>query len=104
MEDELRIENGECGGRGMRIAASACGLLAMTGVFCHSEERSDVGIRSFPSGVQFPTRWWRCCSFSDGPRGTGSAERSGERGKRSWSIRSLPDEGGVQHGAQCSEV
>ena len=52
---------GRCGhrplrrGRG-RIAASACGLLAMTGVFCHSEERSDVGIRSFPSRVQFPTR------------------------------------------------
>ena len=38
-------------GTGMRIAASACGLLAMTGVFCHSEERSDVGIRSFVGGL-----------------------------------------------------
>ena len=42
--------------------------------------------------------------FVTGREWPGSAERSGERGKRSWSIRSLPDEGGVQHGAQCSEV
>ena len=27
------------------------GLLAMTTVFCHSEERSDVGIRSFPTAT-----------------------------------------------------
>ena len=38
-------------GRGMRIAASACGLLAMTIIFCHSEERNDVGIRSFVGGL-----------------------------------------------------
>ena len=47
---------GPYGGDGGQIAASACGLLAMTGVFCHSEERSDVGIRFLPSRVQFPTR------------------------------------------------
>ena len=44
------------------------GLLAMTVVFCHSEEQSDVGIRSFFSRVWFPARWWRCCGFRDGPR------------------------------------
>ena len=38
--------------------------------------------------------------FHKGPRGKGSAKRSGERGKSSWSIRVLPDEGGVQHGAE----
>ena len=30
--------------------------------------------------------------FHKGPGGTGSAERSGERGKRNWSIRVLPNE------------
>ena len=64
---------GSLGGRGMRIAVTSApnfgikfgwrwlrhrcvgpvGLLAMTMVFCHSEERSDVGIRPFCDGRGF---------------------------------------------------
>ena len=64
---------GSLGGRGMRIAVTSApnfgtkfgwrwlrprrvgpaGLLAMTMVFCHSEERSDVGIRPFYDGRGF---------------------------------------------------
>ena len=43
-----------CGGRGIGRGADCrvgpAGLLAMTTVFCHSEERSDVGIRFFLQG------------------------------------------------------
>ena len=63
------------------------GLLAMTSVFCHSEERSDVGIRSFPTATA-----WAALSEAE------SAER--EAGQ----IQSLPDDLRVQHGVLGSEV
>ena len=63
------------------------GLLAMTSVFCHSEERSDVGIRSFPTATA-----WAALSEAE------SAERAAGQ------IRSLPDTLRVQHGAESPEV
>ena len=88
----------------MRIAASACGLLAMTMIFCHSEERSDVGIRFFLTEFRLLRGGGGAAVFVKGREGPGSAEQSGERGKRSWSIRSLPDERRVQHGAGGAEA
>ena len=95
---------GSLWGRGMRIAVTSApnfgtkfgwrwlrqrcvgpaGLLAMTMDFCHSEERSDVGIRPFYDGRGFGP-----------PRSSAPTERNGslprvpgqrsERGKRRWS-------------------
>ena len=63
-------------------------LLAMTVlILCHSEERSDVGIRSFPTATA-----WAALSEAE------SAERAAGQ------IRFLPDDLRVQHGAQRSEV
>ena len=41
-------------GREMRIATSAYGLLRNDSGFCHSEERSDLGIRSFSQQGSLP--------------------------------------------------
>ena len=63
------------------------GLLAMTSVFCHSEERSDVGIRSFPTATA-----WAALSEAE------------SAGIIAGQIRSLPDTLRVQHGAESPEV
>ena len=97
------------------------GLLAMTTVFCHSEERSDVGIRPFlrwtgvraaevvgPYGrsTKVPATG-RCGhrplrvvaeSCRDLPGSALSAERAAGQ------IRPLPDDIRVQHGVQRLEV
>ena len=99
------------------------GLLAMTMVFCHSEERSDVGIRPFYDGrwtgvraaeVVGPYEWstevpatGRCGhrplrvvaeSCRDHPGSALSAERAAGQ------IQVLPDDLRVQHGAPGSEA
>ena len=100
------------------------GLLAMTTAFCHSEERSDVGIRPFYDGRGFgpprssaPTeglpKSQQQAGVGIGPYGTRwgaaataqaalSEAESTERA--TGQIRFLPDDLRVQHGAQGSEA
>ena len=94
------------------------GLLAMTMVFCHSEERSDVGIRPFlrwtmDGGSGCPTKDEGRHAGSSCPTGgrrevssiAGAALSEAESAERAaGQIRFLPDDLRVQHGAQRSEV
>ena len=59
------------------------GLLAMTSVFCHSEERSDVGIRPFYDGQGFgPPRSSAPTKKRDSCRNHPSQRRTAERLRR----------------------
>ena len=94
------------------------GLLAMTMVFCHSEERSDVGIRPFYDGRGFGPPYLGHglrrpnsvpkfgasvrSSAPTGPRDCRGSALSAERA--AGQIRSLPDDIRVQHGVQRLEV
>ena len=114
---------GSLWGRGMRIAVTSApnfgtkfgwrwlrhrcvgpaGLLAMTMDFCHSEERSDVGIRPFYGGRGFgpPSRRPLRVVAESRCNHSGSA-LSAER--VAGQIRSLPDTLRAQHGAQGPEL
>ena len=94
------------------------GLLAMTMVFCHSEERSDVGIRPFYDGRGFGPPYLGHglrrpnfvpkfgasvkSSAPTGPRDCRGSALSAERA--AGQIRFLPDNIRVQHGVQRSEA
>ena len=110
-------------GRGMRIAVTSApnfgtkfgwrwlrhrcvgpaGLLAMTMDFCHSEERSDVGIRPFYGGRGFgPPSRRPLRVVAESRRNHSGSALSAER--VAGQIRSLPDTLRVQHGAQGPEL
>ena len=83
------------------------GLLAMTMVFCHSEERSDVGIRSLLrwTGVRAAESSAPTGGCGKPPATAGAALSEAESAERAaGQIRFLPDDLRVQHGAQRSEV
>ena len=50
---QLPLHKGALGAGGTDCHVGPAGLLAMTMVFCHSEERADVGIRPFYDGREF---------------------------------------------------
>ena len=108
MENEERRMGDERRGTGER-AATQGRPYGVTGSFCggpmwaSAPTKGDggCGLPRRPCGPPRNDRGERRTETNPfGPRGTGSAERSGERGKSSWSIRVLPDEGRVQHGAE----
>ena len=81
-------------------------LLAMTVlILCHSEEaqRADVGIRPFYDGRGFgPPSRRPLRVVAESRRNPPGSALSAER--EAGEIRSLPDDLGVQHGVQGSEV
>ena len=81
-------------------------LLAMTVlILCHSEEaqRADVGIRPFYDGRGFgPPSRRPLRVVAESRRNHPGSALSAER--EAGQIRSLPDDLGVQHGVQGSEV
>ena len=81
-------------------------LLAMTAlILCHSEEaqRADVGIRPFYDGRGFgPPSRRPLRVVAESRRNHPGSALSAER--EAGQIRSLPDDLGVQHGVQGSEV